>query len=211
MLAAAPGWWNYHVGQGWHPELIQTKQKQAGYSQLKDKYTAKVGFNLLDIDKKEENLHVVWNLEDKFFGLRIGTGCMQRAMWEMQFYKLQFVLLYLRLSPCPSPHPSPGSLRGMKWSQFWHYFLAWNCRNVLELWKQIMKNAGKFCEGICSPKQQGETEGSSPGWITSVFLNCFPNYSSFFLIDFNLHQKLLPFAFTLLFLFVCLFLTGSVY
>lgn len=39
--------------QGWHCELIQTEQKQADYSQLKDKYTAKEEFNLLVINTKK--------------------------------------------------------------------------------------------------------------------------------------------------------------
>lgn len=39
--------------------LIQTGQKQVDYSQLKGQNTAKEGFNLLDIDNKEENLHAV--------------------------------------------------------------------------------------------------------------------------------------------------------
>lgn len=96
-------------------------------------------------------------LGDRFFGLRIG---MQPVMWELQFYKLHFILLYLHLSPCPRLHTSPGSVRGqiVEWSQFWHYFSAWNCKNIFELWKQTMKSTGKFREGICSPEQQGETE-----------------------------------------------------
>lgn len=91
---------------------------------------------------------------DMFFGLRIGTGCMQHAVWEMQFYKLQFIELYLYLSPCPSLQPYPGSLRCklVEWSHFWHSFLAWKCKNILELEKQTTKNTVKFCEGICSPK-----------------------------------------------------------
>lgn len=51
------------------------------------------------------------NWEIHFLGLRIGTD-IQHAMWEMQFYKLQFILLYLHLSLCPRLHTSLASLRG---------------------------------------------------------------------------------------------------